>query len=266
MTYDPSLLAAIDAATVGNPRLRQSMLMGSALESGGVNTGPFGGGAVGGFQIQLSAHPGVTVAQAQDPVFATRFMLGAYTAALAAVPAGLWNTDPERAAEQTAYGAERPAGDYYAVRGTAAVDAAWHQATAAFTGTPAGASSPAGASTPGAGSSAPTPSSSGSLFNKAMLARIGIGVTACLVLLIGLDQLSHAGASPTQVVSQGAANTAGRANTARVWGRTSTGAPGPPGSRGRLSSPPAPGAPRPGRARRAAGAGEKVAADGAEVA
>jgi hypothetical protein len=89
----------------------------------------------------------------------------------------------------------------------------------------------------GSGSAASTGagSSGGSdkdvLFNTKMLVRIGIGVTACLVLLIGLDQIGHTGAGPQQVVVQGAGNTGQRAASAGRWGRQSTGGAGPPPSK-----------------------------------
>jgi cell wall-associated NlpC family hydrolase len=89
--------------------------------------------------------------------------------------------------------------------------------------------------TGGGGTGATTPSSTSStssdteqLFNTKMLVRIGIGVMAVLVLLIGLDQLAKPKNSPLTVVTEGAAHTAARAGTAAAWANTGTGGPGPP--------------------------------------
>jgi cell wall-associated NlpC family hydrolase len=120
------VVAAIDRL-VSNGRVRLAMLVGSGLESGwdphqvgdnGTSFGPYQmhiGGA-------LTAAGG-TPQQAQDPAWATRAMLGAYTAAVARVPDRLWNSDPKNAAALAAYYAERPARMYEQGR----IDSVWRQ-------------------------------------------------------------------------------------------------------------------------------------------
>jgi cell wall-associated NlpC family hydrolase len=126
-----SLFAAIKFVTVGNNRLTLAMLEGSHLESSWSNTAE-GAGSFGPYQIQDPGvvHPDITVAQAEDPAYSTNYMVGAYRNALRVVDPRLWATDPERAAEQTAMGAEIPAGDYYVVRTPARVDAAFAESIA----------------------------------------------------------------------------------------------------------------------------------------
>lgn len=133
-----------------NAHVRLAMLLGAQLEGGSLGgPGSFGvgdqGTSFGPFQIHLPAHPGVSAAQASDPTFAVKYMEPAYAAAAAQVPASLWQTSPENAAEQTAFIAERPAQDYFASRGTNVVNDAYTKAKAALgagfllgTGTPAG--------------------------------------------------------------------------------------------------------------------------------
>lgn len=75
---------------------------------------------------------------------------------------------------------------------------------------------------------APTASPTTALFNRSMLVRVGIGVMAVAVLLIGLDQLAKPGSSPSTVLTEGAANTAGRVSSAGAWGATTVAAAGPP--------------------------------------
>jgi cell wall-associated NlpC family hydrolase len=116
-----------------------AMMLGSYLESRW-NPRAVGSGSYGLWQLQLSnpdAHPGVSVAQAEDPAYAARFMVGSYTAAVAAVPRQLWATNPEQAAEQAAVGAERPSVSYYAGQGAGIVNAGW-QATNKALGSPKG--------------------------------------------------------------------------------------------------------------------------------
>lgn len=104
-----SVVEAILAKTT-DPHTRLALLMGSRLESGwnaqsvGDNNTSFGP-----FQIHLPAHPGVTVANAEDPTWAVNYMFGEYSSGVAQVPASLWSSDPAQAAATAAYHAERPA-------------------------------------------------------------------------------------------------------------------------------------------------------------
>jgi hypothetical protein len=98
--------------------VKLSELVGTYLESNQNTHDPLNkGGAAGGFQIQLGAHPGVTAKEAENPHFATRFMRHSYEEAVKRVGPGLFKTDPERAAEEAAYYAERPAATYYKKQG-----------------------------------------------------------------------------------------------------------------------------------------------------
>jgi hypothetical protein len=130
-----TVLASILAAT-SSGRVRASMALGALLEGGSLGTGPFGvgdqGTSFGPFQIHLPAHPGVSAAQAQDPASAVAFMLPAYTAAAAQVPSSLWTSNPQQAAEQTAYLAERPAVDYNSSPGTGTVTSKWASVTSSL--------------------------------------------------------------------------------------------------------------------------------------
>lgn len=173
-----TVLSAILAAT-NDARVRASMVLGALLEGGSLGAGPFpagdNGSSLGPFQIHLPAHPGVSAAQAQDPAGATRFMLGEYTGAAARVPASLWSSNPERAAEQTAMLAERPARDYYASR-PGAVQNAWPQVMSALSGKlPAAAEPPAAA----AGADGTTAQNVG-------LPGIDVGTTVIRGIIIGL--------------------------------------------------------------------------------
>lgn len=131
-------------AEVTNGRVRLAMLIGAHLESGW-NTHATGdnGQSHGAFQIYFAAHPGITVAQAEDPVWATRYMLGSYTAGVARVPERMWSTDPKNAAALAAFYAERPRVMYPQRR----IDNAWDDVQRIGTG-----------SIPGAGAGAPTAS------------------------------------------------------------------------------------------------------------
>lgn len=126
-----SLFEAIKVVSNGNSRLALSLLMGSHIESGWSNTAS-GGGAFGPYQIQHPGvvHPDITIAQAQDPAYATNYMLPAYTKALASVSDSLWRLNPVMAAELTIYRAERPAVTYHVNRGYSAVNASYDAAMA----------------------------------------------------------------------------------------------------------------------------------------
>jgi cell wall-associated NlpC family hydrolase len=115
------LFEAIKIVSAGNPRLMVSMLTGSHLESKW-NNNAVGAGSFGPYQIQDPGnsggpHPDITVAQAMDPAYSTNYMAPEYRSALRRVDPEKWLANPEAAAEETAYRAERPAQDYYVYRG-----------------------------------------------------------------------------------------------------------------------------------------------------
>lgn len=137
MAADPAaILTAVTGAT-SDPHVIEAMLLGSNLESGWDPTAA-GAGSYGDFQLQLDdgGYAGVTVADADSPTFATDRMLSQYTASVAEIPDALWTSNPEEAAEQAAYGAERPSVDYYQGQGTAKVNAAWTATQALLAGAP----------------------------------------------------------------------------------------------------------------------------------
>lgn len=142
---DSVVQAILDATR--DPHVRESMLLGSRLESSW-NPGAVGdnGTSFGPFQIHLPAHPGVTAEQAQNPAWATRYMLSAYQRGAAAQPESLWQSNPERAAEQAAVAAEAPAESYYSGRGAETVHAAWRATVGAL-----GGHAPADGTPPGGG-------------------------------------------------------------------------------------------------------------------
>lgn len=123
---------------IGDDRVRLAMLMAPFLEGGGKNplgAGGWGtgdGGVSGGaYQINTSAHPGVTLAQTRNPRFAVRYMKGAYKRAVASVPNALWKRNPTLAAEKAIQRAEIPAESYYASHGTGSVKMAYRDAVRA---------------------------------------------------------------------------------------------------------------------------------------
>lgn len=135
---------AILAATP-DPRVRLAMLMGSRLEGGWGPTYDAGdsGGSTGPYQINHNAgmHSDISVADTLDPVKATDYMLGEYTAAVTqgghnrpAPDPSLWSTNPELAGEMTAAAAEGPQVDYFQGQGQGAVDAAYNSARAVLGG------------------------------------------------------------------------------------------------------------------------------------
>lgn len=121
-----SVVAAVKAIT-SDRNIQLAMLTGAALESN-QNPGSVGSGSYGAWQIQMLSGRDVTPAQAKDPAFAAKFMLGSYSSAVSAVPKSLWKSDPSQAAEQAAYAAERPAQTYYASQGPSRVAAAYNLA------------------------------------------------------------------------------------------------------------------------------------------
>jgi len=101
---------AIDEAT-DDPNIRTAMRLAALLEGGSLGGGWGVGDAgmsFGPYQIYTKVH-NVTRQQAEDPRFATKYMLPEFQRALAKVDPRLWQTDPMRAAMLTAGHAERPA-------------------------------------------------------------------------------------------------------------------------------------------------------------
>jgi len=133
MTTNPVVQAIL--SMVSDPHVREAELIGTYLESG-ANATAVGdnGNSWGPFQINGPSHPGITAAQAEDPSWAVQYMTPEYEAAVAQVPASLWSSNPEQAAERAADLAERPQNDYYVARGAATVDQAWANAVAALNG------------------------------------------------------------------------------------------------------------------------------------
>jgi cell wall-associated NlpC family hydrolase len=118
-----SVVSAVKAVT-SNRNVQLAMLTGSSLESN-QNPKAVGAGSYGAWQIQMLSGRNVTQAQAEDPNFAAKFMVGQYTSAMNAVPSSLWTTNGAQAAEQVAYAAERPAETYFASQGAARVASAY---------------------------------------------------------------------------------------------------------------------------------------------
>lgn len=125
---------------VSDARTRLAMALGALLEGGTLGSSGFGvgdnGNSHGPFQINAPYHPDISVAAAQDPSKAVAYMQPAYQRAVDAVPASLWQSDPEQAAEQAAFKAENPAQDYYVARGASTVNADYANAKAALAGQP----------------------------------------------------------------------------------------------------------------------------------
>lgn len=128
----------VDAIRSGasNNRVMLAMLMGSWLESGWrASAVGDNGSSFGPFQIHLPAHPGVSSAEAQNPVFAVKYMLKSYEAGVNRVDAAEWNANPAQAAAKAAFYAERPAQMYPATR----ISAAWPEVQKAAGGASIGA-------------------------------------------------------------------------------------------------------------------------------
>lgn len=223
---------AINQAST-DPHVRLSMELGALLEGGNL-TGPWNvgdsGTSFGPFQIHLPAHPGVTAMQANDPRFSANFMVSAYQAAASQIPASLWQSDPELAAEQTAFHAERPSVDYFTSHGSSSVHTAYKSALAAegiSGGSPGGTPAymdPLGTigdvvSDPGAfvgaAVSAPLDAlsslSPGNLITVAIKALISSGlvlrgtlmVAGLIILFIGLSQISKGDQTAAQTAGSG---------------------------------------------------------------
>lgn len=102
-----SVVNAVKSVT-SNRLLQIAMLTGATLESS-QRPNARGQGSYGAWQIQLDAHPGVSAAEADNPMWAARYMLGSYRSALGEVPSSTWASNPSSAAAQVAALAERPA-------------------------------------------------------------------------------------------------------------------------------------------------------------
>lgn len=89
-----TILDAVNAAT-SDPHQRQALLFACGAESGCTSVQNRGGyPAYGPWQIALPYHPDVTIAQANDPGFAARFMVERMNvAACTAKQGALWLTD-----------------------------------------------------------------------------------------------------------------------------------------------------------------------------
>lgn len=121
-SYPAGTLEKQIAIQTADRRMKLAMLMGALLE-GGSWDGPWGVGdggvSFGPFQINTSAHPDVTRAQAEDPAFAAGYMAGPYAGGVAQV-ADKFDVNPQGAAAAAIYLAERPYAPYPADRVAAA--------------------------------------------------------------------------------------------------------------------------------------------------
>lgn len=129
MAKAPPVPAAIMQTTT-NLRTREAMMVGSHLEGGWYPPFPVGdqGTSFGPYQMHIGGKLtslGFTPAQAEDPVKATKGMLSSYVDAVNQISEQLWTSNPEKAAEESAFIAEGPAQDYYSGQGPQAVDNAW---------------------------------------------------------------------------------------------------------------------------------------------
>jgi len=118
-------------AQTNNLRLRQSMLLGSALEGGWTSPYPVGdhGTSFGPFQLHRGGaldSLGGTPEQANDPKWAVKAMMPRYAQAANQISEQQWRNNPEVAAEQTARIAEGPSQDYFASQGRRNVDLKWN--------------------------------------------------------------------------------------------------------------------------------------------
>lgn len=125
-----AVIEAIKNAT-SDPHVRAAMMMGAGLESSW-STGAVGdsGKSWGPYQIYSVAHPGVSRAQASDPVWATNYMLPSYVQGVNKVTPSLWQSNPSLAAATAAYYAERPKNMYPSSR----ITAKWPTVAAALAG------------------------------------------------------------------------------------------------------------------------------------
>ncbi len=165
-TGTPDTVAAQVNAQTTDARVRLALLMAPFLEGGGSNPLGAGGWGVGDnghsfgpYQINLPFHPSMNQQTATDPAAAVAYMLPAYTNAVNAQPASLWQTNPERAAEQAIQAAENPATDYYSSHGASSVHSAYTAALAAVGNPSTGGTGPVIGPPTGLGTGTPAPSS-----------------------------------------------------------------------------------------------------------
>jgi len=129
---DTAIGKAVYAATP-NQNTRIAMILGALLEGGSLN-GPWGvgdnGTSFGPWQIHLPAHPGVTAAEASDPMWAARYMAPVYERVTFAGVLG----STMQAAANTVFKAERPAQMYPLSR----IQSAWAQMHGQVSGAPGG--------------------------------------------------------------------------------------------------------------------------------
>jgi hypothetical protein len=104
-----------------------AMVTGGELESN-LNSQSSGGGAYGVWQLQ--GNP-----RGADTSYAASVMIPRYEQAVTKVPASEWQSNPEEAAEEAAYLAERPAETYFAAQGAKRVAQAYSEAASAVNGT-----------------------------------------------------------------------------------------------------------------------------------
>lgn len=155
----PPVPAAILGQTT-NLRTREAMMMGSHLEGGWYPPFPVGdnGTSFGPYQMHEGGaltSSGLTPTQADNPVKATKAMFGSYTNAVNQISEQLWTSNPEKAAEESAFLAESPAVDYYSSQGAGAVDSAWTDTQDVLHGRKSQGGMPANATTTGANSAPP---------------------------------------------------------------------------------------------------------------
>jgi hypothetical protein len=152
MAKAPPVPAAIMQHTK-NLRTREAMMVGSHMEGGWYPPFPVGdqGTSFGPYQMHeggaLTA-AGLSPSQAEDPNTATKAMLGAYTGAVNQISEQLWSSNPEKAAEESAFLAEKPAVDYYSSQGASAVNSAWTDTQDVLSGRKSSGGMPTGPATP----------------------------------------------------------------------------------------------------------------------
>lgn len=192
----------------------EAMLLGSSFEGGWGPTFATGdqGTSYGPFQIHLPAHPGVTPTEAEDPAWATSYMLPAYEAGVKSVPGSEWQSNPELAAEQAAVAAERPARSYLDSYGSATLNQHWSSVQGALTGKTLPASS--GGGSPSSGSSSSASLTAFNPFSSSDWKTIvfeGIFIAAGVGLIVlGIFKTASPGGSITKTVA-GTAKKAGEA-------------------------------------------------------
>jgi hypothetical protein len=125
--FAPADLLAIVRSAGADDHTALAMLMGACLESNGDPA------AVGRLDGSLGVWQLHNDPRGADTVYAAAKMRPAYAAAVVTVDPALWASNPEQAAEQAVFGAERPARDYYATQGPVRVAAAFAWAHSAFT-------------------------------------------------------------------------------------------------------------------------------------